>query len=281
MAEIGEPGVDGVTVELFRDGEGTPLASTVTADDGSYVFEGILCGNYRVEIPGGQGAWSIDGETVDPATLAPASVSNPDANDDDDNDNNGLTAGDAIVSGTVQIGDCGQDGDFSNDASNEPTNEVDRKTGPDDDSNDDAFEDVRSNVSVDIGLILDPATVEVCDADGNVVAGGEDGVDGNTTANCGDDDPTVPVEVGGAVECPAGSDRAGETVEPGESCDTDDDDIPVEVAGQVEEPGDAEPGALAVTGLTSQAYLLAGLIVLVLGAWFAVAAAWFRPQNQY
>ena len=168
MAEIGEPGIDGVTVEVFREGEDTPIAATTTSDDGSYEFEGLLCGNYRVEIPGGQGAWTIDGDEVNPSDLLPGSVTNPNANDDGDNDNNGSAAGDSIVSGTVQIGDCGEDGDFADDASNEPTNEVDRKEGPDDD--DDSFADERSNVSVDIGLI--PAAV--CDADGNVVVDGED-----------------------------------------------------------------------------------------------------------
>ena len=192
MAEIGEPGIDGVTVELFREGADAALASTVTADDGSYHFEGLLCGNYEVQIPGGQAGWTIDGAAVDPTTLVPSSVQNAEANDDSDNDNNGVAQDGAIVAGSVQIGDCGDDGDFANDASNEPTDEVDRKEGPDDDN--DGFADARSNTSVDIGLVLDV----VCDADGNVIVDGEEGVNGASAANCGDD-PIVVCDASGTV----------------------------------------------------------------------------------
>ena len=472
MAEIGEPGIDGVTIELFRDGEDEPLTTTESADDGSYEFEGILCGNYRVEIPGGQADWTIDGEPIDPAVLAPSAMTNPNANDDSDNDNNGVAEDGAIVSGVVQIGDCGEDGDFADDASNEPTDEVDRKTGPDADPDDDAFEDVRSNASVDIGLtgpavcdtdgnvvvdgeegvngvsasncgddpievcdasgtvvdgpegvngasaancgddesvsdvaeavcnedgvvvvtdadgnetvtdticnededngvtaavcnedgvivittadgteevtattcdapapaevcdadgnvVVDgeegvngasaancgdnePAPAEVCDADGNVVTDGEEGVNGASAANCGDEEDPVTVEVGGAVECPAGSDRAGEVIDAGESCDNadeapaatavvcdadgnevaggeegvngatatncdDEDPVTVEVGGVVEEQ---QEGALAITGVTSEIAVLVGLIAATLGMWFFVASAWFRPAGR-
>ncbi len=421
MADGNEPGIDGVTVELWRDGADAPLATTTTADDGAYLFEGLLCGSYRVVIPGGQSGWTIAGDDVDVADLVPGAVNNPNANDDSDNDNNGVESDGAVSSSVVQIGDCGEDGDFSNDASNEPTEEVDRKGGPDDDPDEVSFEDgnyddVRSNVSIDFsfegdvdvpvrscvpnadgtfpdgatdengqpcdegndpdntgddsctpnadgtfpdgatdengqpcdeadgddsctpnadGTFPDGATDEngqpcdeadgdeVCDADGNVVPRGEEGVDGNSSENCDDD---VPVEVGGQVECPAGSDRAGEMVEPGESCDaagdevcdpdgnpvtggqdgvdgnsadncdtadggdngndgdgTDDDQdgssITVEVEGQVEENDDNDGAPLAVTGVTSALFVLGGLMVVVLGAWFVVAAAWFRPRN--
>ena len=241
----------------------------------------------------------------------------------DSNDNNGIEQADgSILSGVVQIGDCGEDGDFSDDASNEPTNEVDRVGGPDDDPDEVAaadgnFDDVRSNVSVDIGLKplvplpaseaivcdadgnvveggvegVDGATAEacdtpgpeVCDAEGNVVEGGVDGVDGATAEACDDDGPPG-VAVGGAVECPAGSDRAGDVVDAVEACDdpepdpnTDGSAISVEVQGEVEtaDAGDA----LAVTGVSSWAVVYGGLMVVVLGLWFAVAAAWFRPES--
>ena len=378
MAEIGEPGVDGVTLELFRDGEDEPLATTVSSDDGSYQFEGLLCGDYRVEIPAGQAGWTVNGEPVDPSALVPSDMTNPNANDDSDNDNNGVAQDGAIVAGIITLGDCGDDGDFSNDASNEPTDEVDRKTGPDADPDDDAFEDVRSNASVDIGL-TGPA---VCDADGDLVVDGEEGVNGASATNCGDEDPVVvcdasgtivdgpegangasaancgdddgdntdvsdvaeavcnedgvvvvtaadgtetvtdtacnedeangvteavcnedgelvittgdgteeavevagvtcddedpaPVEVGGAIECPAGTDRAGEVVAATESCD--EEEVTVEVQGATEEQ---EVGALAITGVTSRTFVLIGLIAATLGMWFAVAGAWFRPVGR-
>ena len=122
MADLGEPGIDGVTVELFEVGSDAPLASTVTSNDGEYFFEGVLCGTYQIKVSGGQTVWTVNGEPVDPATLIPGSVSNPNANDDNDNDNNGVVMGDMVLSGEIEIGDCGEDGDFSNSASNEPTN---------------------------------------------------------------------------------------------------------------------------------------------------------------
>ena len=306
MADQGEPGIDGVTVEIWRDGEDTPLATTTTSDNGAYLFEGLPCGTYRVSIPGGQSGWTINGDAVDSADLVAGAINNADANDDTDNDNNGVETDGAITSGIVQIGDCGEDGDYADDASNEPTNEVDRVGGPDDDPDDvpvleGNYDDVRSNVSVDFsfegdldvvndgctpnadGTFPDGATDEngdpcttagtddVCDADGNIVTDGQEGVDGNSADNC------VTVVVEGEVECPAGSARAGETVEPGESCDDDDgSSITVEVEGQVEE-NDTEP--LAVTGITSALFVLGGLMVLVIGAWFIVASAWFRPRE--
>jgi hypothetical protein len=54
VQDAGEGGVGGVTVRLF-DGAGTEVGSTVTSDDGSYVFSNLTPGAYQVEIdiPGG------------------------------------------------------------------------------------------------------------------------------------------------------------------------------------------------------------------------------------
>ena len=91
----------------------------------------------------------------------------------------------------------------------------------------------------------DPSPTEICDADGNVIVDGEEGVDGASSANCNDDE-----------------------------------DIPVEVAGTTETADpDAEPNVLAITGVSSRVYLLSGLMVAVLGLWFMIAGAWFRPQG--
>ena len=157
VADLGESGIDGVTVELWRDGADEALATTTTSDDGAYLFEGLLCGTYRVVIPGGQDGWTIGGDPVDPATLRAVAVNNPDANDDADNDNNAVVSDAGFTSGPVEIGDCGEDGDFTNSASNEPTDETDRVGGPDDDPDDVSLEDgnyddVRSNVSIDFAF---------------------------------------------------------------------------------------------------------------------------------
>ncbi len=383
MADAGEPGIDGVTVHLFKDGGTDPIATTVTSDDGAYIFEGLLCGTYTVGIPTGQDGWTINGEEIDAAAIAPGSINNPDANDDSDNDNNGVVGADIVMSGEVEIGDCGEDGDFSNSASNEPTNEVDRTGGPDDDADevsvaDGNYDDVRSNVSIDFSYVGDidvetdttpdcspdangdlPADAvdangdpcNPCDADNpaqdavgpdgepcndcNTTNPGPDAVDanGDPCNPCDADNPAenavgpdgepcndeVTVEVEGQVECPAGTDKAGQVVQPGESCDDicdadgnvvtpgttgatnaqcqdtdlpdsvsiendgDDDEVTVEVEGQIEENPDVaqQPAEqpLAVTGSTTMLWVYGGLMVLVLGAWFAIAGTWMRPAD--
>ena len=363
MADAGEPGIDGVTVQLFRAGDSTPLATTVTDDDGAYLFEGLLCGTYTVGIPTSQDGWTINGEEIDAAAIAPGSINNPDANDDNDNDNNGVAGADIVMSGNVEIGDCGEDGDFSNSASNEPTNEVDRKGGPDDDADDVAiadgnYDDVRSNVSIDFSYVgdieVDTDTTPDCspDANGDLPADAVDangdpcnpcdadnpaqdavGPDGEPCNDCNTTNPDpdavdangdpcndeVTVEVEGQVECPAGTDKAGQVVQPGESCDDicdadgnvvtpgttgatnaqcqdtdlpdsvsiendgDDDEVTVEVEGQIEENPDVaqQPAEqpLAVTGSTTMLWVYGGLMVLVLGAWFAIAGTWMRPTD--
>jgi uncharacterized repeat protein (TIGR01451 family) len=53
----GEPGIGGVTLTLL-DGTGTPIATTTTAADGTYAFQGVTSGNYTVvqTQPGGYGS---------------------------------------------------------------------------------------------------------------------------------------------------------------------------------------------------------------------------------
>ncbi len=51
----GEAGVDGVTVQLFRTGEATPMATTTTAAGGLYKFPNLAPGSYEVvfQLPSG------------------------------------------------------------------------------------------------------------------------------------------------------------------------------------------------------------------------------------
>jgi uncharacterized repeat protein (TIGR01451 family) len=101
--DAGEPGVDGVTVNLYRDldgngvigagAESTPVATTTTSNGGAYLFSGLPQGSYLVEIKppagyisstGANGAASGPYEgplTPDPDTVAA------------DGDDNGDTAG--------------------------------------------------------------------------------------------------------------------------------------------------------------------------------------------
>ncbi len=83
IKNVGEPGVEGVTVKLYRDDnannvpDGAAIATTVTGPGGLYYFKNLNPGNYitGVIIPSGY-------------TITATSFSNP--NDDKDNDNNGI-----------------------------------------------------------------------------------------------------------------------------------------------------------------------------------------------
>ena len=214
QADPGEPGIDGVVVELRRVGEDAPIATTTTSDDGSYLFEGLVCGEYTVSIPGGQAEWTIAGTAVDPGDLAPGTIVSPTPDDDTDNDNNGVAAGATVTSGPITIGDCGEDGDFSNGASAEPTDETDRVGGPDDDPDDLSpaegnYDDVRSNTSIDFAFTPEGVTVEV---DGDV--------------ECADEDAA------------GDADGDGDDVDPGESCD---DPAPCVDHDAGADPDDATP----------------------------------------
>ena len=304
-ANANEPGIDGVVVELWQEGATDALATTETADDGSYIFEGLPCGNYNIVIPSGQTGQSIAGEAVDLIDLQPGAINSDSPNDDLDNDDNGLASNDgSVASAVITLGDCGDDGDFS-DASSEPANETDRVDGPDDDADDVSavdgnYDDVRSNTSVDFAFTsLIPVevggTVE-CN-DGSTVTAGEscdaashcDDANGAAATDANGEPCTIPVEVGGTVECNDGTTvEAGQECPEATDCDTLNDDgtvkdgcdddpvVPVEVLGEVEENN----GNLAVTGVSSRLITLASLFVLILGLWFAIAAIWMRPDPQ-
>lgn len=146
-----------------------------------------------------------------------------------------------MTSGIIEIGDCGDDGDFTNSASNEPTNETDRVGGPDDDPDevsvaDGNYDDVRSNVSIDFAF--ERTTPQIVDESETV---------------CDENSPDGSVD------------------ENGDPCE----EVSTEVEGQVE-----ENVPLAITGLTTWAYVYAGLMIVVLGAWFFVASIWMRPQEK-
>ncbi len=142
LADAGEPGIAGVTVELY-DAGGALVATTVTDADGKYEFPGLPAGDYRVLIPAGQVV--LDG-------LFSSSIEVSDPNTDLDNDDNGLADPAGIRSGVVTVGDA-VGPDFSDDASNEPTDEILRSNdATDDDPIDPPYEDVRSNYSVDFGF---------------------------------------------------------------------------------------------------------------------------------
>ena len=90
-----EAGVAGVTVKLLN-AAGTVIATTVTAADGSYLFEGLDAGDYTVEFP----------KTVNGLTLVGANVGGDDTIDSDASQATGRT-------GTIslEIGEISSDND--------------------------------------------------------------------------------------------------------------------------------------------------------------------------
>lgn len=90
-----EPGVEGITVRLLT-ATGALVATTVTAADGSYVFEGLDAGNYVVEFP----------KTVDGRVLVDANVGTDDTIDSDANTATGRTG---VIS--LEIGELSENND--------------------------------------------------------------------------------------------------------------------------------------------------------------------------
>ena len=107
-----EPGVGNIVVTL-QDGDGNTVATTITADDGSYVFEDLDAGDYVVVFPtevdgrvlvdaniGGDDAVDSD---ADPATGATAPISLGIGEDVSDVDAGIEDAGSASLSGRIFI----------------------------------------------------------------------------------------------------------------------------------------------------------------------------------
>ena len=51
IQDAGEPGIQGVVIELLRTSDGSLLATVTTAADGSYIFPSLRPGNYTVFLP--------------------------------------------------------------------------------------------------------------------------------------------------------------------------------------------------------------------------------------
>jgi len=134
VAETGEPGIDGVTVQLLDSG-GAVIDTTTTSGGGKYSFTDLPAGDYSVRIPAGQ------------AVLAPfvsssnGEEANPN-NNGDNNDNGTIVNVAGVTSGVVTLGP----------GLIEPTNETLRSNDATDDDND-AFADNQSNYSVDFGFV--------------------------------------------------------------------------------------------------------------------------------
>ena len=124
-----EAGLGGVTVNLYTDPDGDGLydtlaATTVTADDGSYIFDGLAPDSYVVEVvppagytQTGDPDGALDNQTTSPIVLGPGDVvltadfgyAPPEAQDNsvgdtiylDANGNGSLDAGEAGIPGVT------------------------------------------------------------------------------------------------------------------------------------------------------------------------------------
>ncbi|MGH1503604.1 MAG: SdrD B-like domain-containing protein [Acidimicrobiales bacterium] len=188
VASAGEAGIAGVTVELLE--AGAVVATTTTDADGHYAFSGLDAGTYTVRIPAQDGpGQALEGFVSSTPTDAAA-------DNDGDNDDNGIdpaAAGDPVVSGAVVIG-----------SGSEPTDEELRSGSATADESTTGTPDDNSNLTVDFGFFRpaslgdvvwidtndngqqDPGepgvpdvTVNLCDADGNVIATTTTAADGS------------------------------------------------------------------------------------------------------
>jgi protocatechuate 3,4-dioxygenase beta subunit len=140
--DASELGIPNVTVQLFRAGGTTVIASTNTDLDGSYVFTGLAPGDYEVAIVPPTTRYRSSTGVNGVATGPFEGAATPDPDTDIDSDDNGTTQPDgSIRSAPITLG-----------ASAEPTDEAD------DDSLTDDTPDNRANKSLDFGL-YEPASL--------------------------------------------------------------------------------------------------------------------------
>ncbi len=108
---VGESGIDGVTVRLYRDlngdgdvddsGETAPIATTMTNHGGYYLFSGLVQGDYLVEVvlPAGYvSSTGLNGSASGPYEPAPNADTNA-----TDSDDNGTQSGSVVRSTIVRL----------------------------------------------------------------------------------------------------------------------------------------------------------------------------------
>ena len=159
LFDAGEAGVGTITVELYRDVDGsgtfspadTLVTSTTTSAQGYYQFTDLVAGDYLAVLPttnfdaaGDPLFGYLSSGTSRTVAGALSETAAPLANADTDNDDNGTTTGTLgspgglVTSSVITIGP----------GTSEPTGETDRTSGLTDDTPDD-----RSNTTVDFGFI--------------------------------------------------------------------------------------------------------------------------------
>jgi len=174
-----ENGIDGVLVQL-TDSTGTVLAETVTSGGGTYEFDSLVAGTYRVQIPANQtpvinAALSASIVAAALEGFHPSTVVSTTPADEVDNDSNGVQTGAVNRSGLIALGG---------------TEPVTEQLRVDDTTDDDLglasprIDDDRSDFTVDFGYYSISLGNQVFfDANGNGVyepADGDAGIDNVT-----------------------------------------------------------------------------------------------------
>ncbi len=145
IANVGEPGIPNVNVELRQDDDGTAgpspgdtiVNSMPTDADGHYMFENLGPNDYYINIPAGQDGVGGPLENYFQTDVGEEATPNSDG---DNNDNGTLSvAGLGLASGIVSLGPV----------FNEPTGEQTRSGSGSDEI--DFYPDALSNLTVDIG----------------------------------------------------------------------------------------------------------------------------------
>ena len=93
------PGIGGVTLELFRSGEVTALATTSTDPNGYYCFSHLSAGQYVIAVAAGNFGGPLAG-----LTSSTGAGQEADPNADIDNNDNGIDGAGAIRTGVIALG---------------------------------------------------------------------------------------------------------------------------------------------------------------------------------
>ena len=278
----GEPGIAGVEVQLWSaDEDGNPVAllsSTTTNANGDYVFDNLAAGDYVVAIGEGQTPLDGLGSTSGNGTA-------PDPDDDTDLDDNGdPAAGFASISSAVTIsegdeptGEAVEAGDWIDNNSNFT---VDFGFVPVVELGNTVFMDSNNNGVQDPDeALIEGVTLELVDADGDVVASDVTDANGNYSFLVEPGTYTVQIpasqfEQGAPLEGKHVSTGEGVSTDPNDDVDGNSDGVasnggivsgPVTVTAGGEPTGEADASPNGLADADSNLTVDFGVYMLTLG----------------
>ena len=280
--DAGEPGIAGVEVQLWSaDADGNPVAlltTTTTDASGNYVFDNLAAGDYVVAIPEAQTPLDGLGSTSGNGTA-------PDPDNDADLDDNGdPAAGFASISAAVTLtegeepaGEAVEAGDWDDVDSNFT---VDFGFVPVVELGNTVFLDDNNNGVQDAGEGVVPGvTLELVDADGNVVASDVTDANGNYSFLVEPGTYTVQIpasqfEEGAPLEGKHASTGEGVSTDPNDDVDGNSDGVesngaivsgPVTLTAGGEPTGEADASPNGIADADSNLTVDFGVYMLTLG----------------